>query len=233
MEDAVNPEPPVQISTGFTPHTAFILGLDLNFSRLEATDLSSGGQAILISDINKDAHLAWAHFWTPKATSSLLFNISQVKMNVSRDRSLDNANLTCSTFGGNFSYILSPDLSLGSGLLVRQEMFIRALNSTDLTLDRVPISQFEIFSRYALFRAGTLSLGAQLNLGILLPTETDTYKIRSGTSYSGHIFIEHLLKKHPIQGGLYYSRRNYGSQLASQAYSQVGLDMSIRFDLFD
>jgi hypothetical protein len=87
---------------------------------------------------------------------------------------------------------LTSKFSLNYEASYAQELFLRGMTSTSVSVNSVAIPKFSLGATYQIYEAGKTSVGVKGNFDYLLGATTDGYTVNTGTAYQGGFFLKRL-----------------------------------------
>ena len=204
-----------------------------SFTEIESVD-SNGGKLRLISKSNIGVGLGYTEYWSKEHVTSLKANFNQISFNVPNLLNIESTEASLLSFGINHTYNFNENLRLNLGAYLSEEIFIRAKNSTTLTLDKFlnPLVKSEV--EYDFVDTNNFKIGSNLNIEVSAPFKAERYESTEGNyevdpslGTGASIYARKFLNGYSIEGSIFYKRKNAKTSITEQITSNQGLTLRL------
>lgn len=228
----VNENLPLEIKTqskvdqkqlGQKAHSYFNIALGLDSFKVEGISLSKSGEAQVNSKLSPRVDLAFGiHIDETKdiyirgAFQHYILNSLDGGANYQSNDSGLRSGLALG-YSQRFSL-----LTLGAEILGQEELFLRAVSSTVLGVDRIIIYEPRALLNLRLFQSPGVEIGLKGAYAFLLPNSNENEKISSGNGYEAGIYFRNYLinDRQGLQGEVVYQTQNQNSNLFTRKFTE-------------
>ncbi|MGE3261019.1 MAG: LysM peptidoglycan-binding domain-containing protein [Bacteriovoracia bacterium] len=218
---------------GFAPVSHLRLSAGFEYFRIDASDRSSGGSAIILSQMSPSLNAGWYLDWSSEWSTVMslkyrrdrLFPIDSNSKTIQQDGA--------SSFGFQMGVERSWNKNSMSGFFLGREdrLFVRALNAQTLVLDRVGVPSAAFRHKQTLVRGKGASAGVGASGGVLFGGGGPTNQTQTGWTGRGSAFLEHQLTSVMIRGELFFEQSYQGSSIVKQKTSTMGASIGFSWRL--
>lgn len=179
---------------GFVPFSSLSVLPKLKYQRVSATDTTNGTTAKVYSSESYGVDLDWQLHWSEKFASTVGLRYSNMKYQQVSNRAFTNKSVSTTGIKLGLQYKISTRALAYTSLEFGSHTYLYAPTTTSLRIDKGHAFSNTTGVKYTLVDLDPLSFGLFGGIGVLAPTDVDTYKAKAG--YSGHVGIElaHTLK---------------------------------------
>lgn len=195
-----------------------------SFFRINATDPSTGGTAQILSNVNTELSLSWKQVFSPATQTHLDFNYSRLSLSDPKPRTISTPSNSVFGFDLGITHSLSPQFRIFSSFGYKQELLLRALSSSTLTLDRLFVPFLSIGASYEILKAKPFTFSVDGQAAYLAPTQGSEYKFNGGPSFLGRLKMSQDVKliHGTLEGAFYYKLQKQDTSVANQTRTDVG-----------
>ncbi|MGK5089365.1 hypothetical protein WDW86_17580, partial [Bdellovibrionota bacterium FG-2] len=206
----------------------------LSFSRLDATDLSSGGTFSFLSGTNYGANFGWHPVFSENFAAEVSAGFLSTTYSIaSTTKTLDPSSVVLGHFSFEGKSKISKAISVGALAGERQSAFARGKSNTELALDSVALPELGLWVDGTFYQGALFSSGMKLSARFKGPGSTDSYTINSGYLLGGEFWIAQDFKNHnAFRTGLFYEVTQQKTSITSQSYSEIGVFFSLDWNAF-
>jgi hypothetical protein len=160
---------------GFEEHSALSVAPTFGFSRISATDKTSGANSTLGSALNLGASVQWRQFWSETFQTALIFSGESQSYSTTSTQTLDHSSFFLGTVGveGRWGKDLAPQFI--SHIEFIQSPFIRGESQTANTLDVVTIPAVGIGAEIPIYHSRIFLMSAEVVGNYLAPSNQSSY----------------------------------------------------------
>lgn len=175
------------------PHQLF-LDASMGITTLTSTDGSSTTGATLYSAQDLGIQAGWQQQWTDSFSTKMSARFRSIDFQppTSSTKSVSDSKKLTTGLSLEAETEFTPKFSLVFGTSYNQELFLRGLTSSSVTVDSVAIPKFTLGAEYQIYQVGKTSVGVNAAFDYLLGTSTDGYTVRSGMAYQGGFYLKRL-----------------------------------------
>lgn len=166
------------------------------FTTLNSGEKNSSTTANLYSSHDVMLGAAWKQNWSDEFATRFLFSARSLDFQPSTNsaKTLSNTNKTLFNMSVGGENKISDKFSLNYSLGVAQNLFIRGLSASTITVDAVSTPEAKIGLQYEFLKKGSTSLGFQGSGSYYFPSSTDSYSVSSGYGYSAGLVLSYKYK---------------------------------------
>jgi len=173
------------------PHH-LLLDAAIGMTTLASTDEISATSATLYSSQDLRIQAGWQQDWSDSFSTmfSVKFRSVDFQPPTSSAKSISNSKQLTTGISLDAKNPLTSKFSLNYGASYTQELFLRGLTSTLVSVDSVAIPKFSLGATYQIYEVGKTSVGLNGNFDYLLGATTDGYTVKTGMAYQGGFFLK-------------------------------------------
>ena len=173
------------------PHHVELLAA-VGMTTVSGIDNLTSTNAVLFSNQDIAVGARWKQHWTNSFFTSFGVALRSIDFQppTSSSKSISESKKLNSSLSLSAGNKLTQKLALNYGLSYGNELFLRGLSSTTVTVDALPIAKLNLGATIQLYESGLTSFGINANLDSLMGASTEGYTVSSGAAYQGGIYLK-------------------------------------------
>ncbi len=222
-------EKPIERTTD-SSGTALDLSPFFSMTSLASTDAITGARATVASSVYTGADARYQQIWSERFKSYLRMKLAYVSFEAPNNasKSLLEKTKFLPTFGIGGVAELSSRFRAGISFYLEKDLFVRGISTTSITVDDVLIPSLGVTIGADLIQLEAFTVNAELDAQEKFPATTDSYAVKSGTSFGGILGVtEHLRGEDRFEVGFGAFSRTQNTSATNQ--TEILYTMFLRF----
>jgi hypothetical protein len=221
-------EPEEEISHKLTLSAGYAM------TTLSAAD-SSGTTASLFSAHDLLLNAAWKQEWSESFSTSFNAKIRSVNFQPSTSSTKTISGTSQTTPGLSFvaeQRLLKP-LALSYGVSYDNRLFLHGTNTSQVTVDAVPVPSAAVGLNFEGIKKGKTSAGVTGSFEYLFPAKTDSYLVKSGTAARAGLYVRRTFQENYAEIALGYENRSQNTSLVTLKEQSILGTLTFSLPLFE
>jgi LysM repeat protein len=227
----VSPSPTAVADSKTYPFGEIELAPEFRFVKLEAKDISSGANAILVSDSHIGLRGAWVQRWSPDTASFQWLSYGRTSFAAPSTKTLETPSFTSIGFGFGMRFFQAGRHRLSTGIGAESTPYIRATSTTAVRFDSIVTPIARVQSEHDLFRLDPFRAGIGLLGEGRAPGSNDRIRAKMGYGLGSSLFVEQAFTSSKFRVTTFYLQSQQDSSIATQKRNELGLEMNLTFRL--
>jgi len=207
----------VEVSTG------------LSFFKIDATDSTTGGTATILSNANANLDLSWKQVLSATTQTHLDFHYAKLSLSDPTPRTIASGSESVFGFDVGVDHNVNERFKIFSSLGYKQELLLKSLTSSTLTLDRVFVPTLTVGVGYDFFNLKPFKMGAEFSGFYHAPTEGNDLKLKGGAGFMGLLKMQQAVKalRGILEGSVFFKTQNQDTDASKQTRTDTGVTLGV------
>lgn len=218
-------KPTESSADAFSPFGQLSVNAGASYLSLDGRDPRDGTHAQLLSGLSPRVELGWRQNWNERFQSRLSIGIQSLSLEPDEAGAvIKNAALTTSGFGVAARYRHTPRLTLTASAEIAQTLFYRALTTTVLEVNQVPLLKLSPGASWEAAKSGPFSLSLFGDAAYWSSSSYGGYAIRGGLGYAiGLVLSQELKGNGSLSCRMKYDQRRQDTSIVEISQREVGV----------